>query len=294
MNKNLFFSFVFLPVVSFAQSVNPYKPDSSIPPERTGMQLVFNEEFNYKGKPDSTIWNYETGYVRNHELQWYQAENAICINGCLLIEGKRADFPNPAYSGDSENWKTNHEKVNFTSASINTSHKKSWQFGRFEVRARIDTTMGAWPAIWLLGTQYEWPSCGEIDMLEFYRPDNVPTILANVACGTDKRWKAKWDSSRKPLSAITLTDKDWTRKFHIWRMDWTKDSINLYVDDILLNITLVKDMVNADGTNPFIQPQYLLLNLALGSNGGDPSQSNFPIKFEVDYVRVYQLKSNFK
>ena len=294
MKHTFLLAITFLSTVATGQTVNSYLPDSSSPTVKPGMQLVFSEEFNYVGKPDSTIWNYETGYVRNHELQWYQAENANCSNGCLLIEGKRADFPNPAYSGDSENWKTNREKVEYTAASINTAHKKFWQFGRFEVRARIDTTMGAWPAIWLLGIKYEWPLCGEIDMLEFYRPDNVPTILANVAYGTDKRWKAKWDSSRKPLSAITLTDKDWTKKFHIWRMDWTKDSINLYVDDILLNTTLVSEMANADGTNPFLQPQYLLLNLALGSNGGDPSQSNFPIKFEVDYVRVYQLKSNFE
>ena len=131
-------------------------------------------------------------------------------------------------------------------------------------------------------------------MLEFYRPDNVPTILGYVACGTGKSWNAKWDSSKKTLATLLQADNDWVRKYHVWRIDWTKDSINLYVDDILLNTTLVSEMANADGTNPFLQPQYLLLNLALGSNGGDPSQSNFPIKFEVDYVRVYQLKSNFE
>ncbi|MDD5185727.1 MAG: glycoside hydrolase family 16 protein [Paludibacter sp.] len=288
MKHTVLLAITFLSIIASAQKVNPYLPDSSSPIKRSGMKLVFSEEFNYVGKPDSTIWNYETGFKRNNELQWYQSDNANCSKGRLLIEGKKTDFPNPNYSAGSENWKTNREKVNYTAASITTSGKKSWKFGRFEVRARVDTTMCSWPAIWLLGVNYDWPSCGEIDMLEFYRPDNVPTILANVACGTGKRWNAKWDSSKKPLASLLLTDKDWVRKYHVWRMDWTKDSINLYVDQILLNTTLVSDMVNADGTNPFLQPQYMLLNLALGSNGGDPSQSKFPITFEVDYVRVYQ------
>ena len=157
------------------------------------------------------------------------------------------------------------------------------------MRARIDTAMGAWPAIWTLGIDKEWPSCGEVDMLEFYRPDGVPSILANVASGTNVRYKGKWDSVKKTLASLIAKDKRWPEKFHIWRMDWNKDSINLYVDNELLNTTLLSETINADGSNPFMQPHYLLLNLALGGvNGGDPSQSRFPITFEVDYVRVYQ------
>jgi len=75
-------------------------------------------------------------------------------------------------------------------------------------------------------------------------------------------------------------------------MDWNKDSINLYLDDVLLNTCLLNQTINADGTNPFTKPQYLLLNLALGSNGGDPDKTSFPIKFEVDYVRVYRNFGN--
>jgi len=294
MRHILYLVFAFLQIMATAQTVNSYNPDSSAPAERSGMKLVFSEEFNYTGKPDSANWNYETGFKRNEELQWYQSDNANCADGRLLIEGKKSDFPNPDYRADTNNWKTSRKTVNYTAASITTDGKQTWKFGRFEVRARIDTSMGAWPAIWLLGESREWPSCGEIDMLEFYRPDNVPTILANVACGTARRWNAKWDSSKKPLATLLQTDKDWPRKYHIWRMDWNKDSINLYVDDILLNTTLLSEMINADGSNPFLQPQYLLLNLALGSNGGDPAHSKFPITFEVDYVRVYQQVPNIQ
>ena len=103
------------------------------------------------------------------------------------------------------------------------------------------------------------------------------------------RWMAfrKWDDLKKPYSEFTKDDPDWAKKFHIWRMDWDKDSVKIFLDDLLLNDVAVKDCVNPDGFNPFLQPHYLLLNLAIGANGGDPSYSHSPIKYEVDWVRVY-------
>lgn len=275
-------------VSAIGATTSPYTPDASQPKKVAGMKLVFSEEFNYDGVPNPEIWSCENGFQRNEELQWYQSKNANCKNGCLIIEGKKESFPNPNYIPESKSWKTNRQNVNYTAASLISMNKKSWLFGRFEVRARIDTAMGAWPAIWTLGIDKEWPSCGEVDMLEFYRPDGVPSILANVASGTNVRYKGKWDSEKKTLASLIAKDKRWPEKFHIWRMDWNKDSINLYVDDELLNTTLLSETINADGSNPFLQPHYILLNLALGANGGDPSQSRFPITFEVDYVRVYQ------
>jgi len=73
-------------------------------------------------------------------------------------------------------------------------------------------------------------------------------------------------------------------------MDWDKDSINLFLDDVLMNTTVLNQTLNPDGSYPFLQPHFLLLNLAIGGNGGDPSASSTPIKYEVDYVRVYQKK----
>jgi len=269
-------------------TINPYTPDSSQPKEISGMKLVFNEEFNYQGSPNPEIWSYETGFKRNEELQWYQSKNASCKVGCLLIEGKKENFPNPGYIPDSKSWQTNRKEVNYTAASLITAGKKTWLFGRFEVRARIDTAMGAWPAIWTLGISKEWPSCGEVDMMEFYRPAGVSSILANVASGTGIRHKAKWNSVKKTLALLMAKDKRWPDKFHIWRMDWNQDSIKLYVDNELLNTILLSETTNPDGSNPFLQPHYIILNLALGSNGGDPEQSHFPVTFEVDYVRIYQ------
>ncbi|MFZ4456519.1 MAG: family 16 glycosylhydrolase [Bacteroidales bacterium] len=277
--------------ICLGQSVDPYSPDASAPPARQGMHLVFNEEFKNEGKPNPQNWGYEIGFKRNEELQWYQSDNASCTAGRLLIEGRRANFPNPNYVAGSTDWRTNRKTVNYTSSSILTKDKKSWLFGRFEIRARVDTSLGAWPAIWTLGVKQEWPSCGEIDLMEFYRVSGVPTILANVAWGTAVRWTAKWDSFKKPLASLLATDANWPKKYHVWRMDWTPDSICLYVDNVLFNYTLVSQTINADGSNPFLQPQYMLLNLALGGGGGDPSSTVFPIKYEVDYVRIYQKDS---
>jgi beta-glucanase (GH16 family) len=113
--------------------------------------------------------------------------------------------------------------------------------------------------------------------------------LANIACGTATPSKAKWFSNTKPVDS--LGGAAWAGKFHTWRMDWDENVISLYCDDQLLNQVALDKLVNQDGSgfNPFKQPEYILLNLALGGdNGGDPTSTTFPRKFEVDYVRVYQ------
>ncbi|RYU95370.1 glycoside hydrolase family 16 protein [Emticicia agri] len=272
---------------ALAQKPDPFKPDFSEPKAIPGMKLVWNDEFNTNGKPDPKNWRHEQGFVRNQETQWYQADNAICKDGVLLIEGKKEAIKNPDYVAGSNDWRKNREYAEYTSSSIQTRGLKQWQFGRIEVRARIDTAMGSWPAIWTLGVSKPWPSNGEIDIMEFYRVNNVPTILANTAWGTNTAYKAKWDDQKIPLQHFTAKDKDWVMKFHTWRMDWDKDTINLYLDDELLNSTALSETINADGSNGFLQEHYLLLNLAIGGINGGKAINNL-IKYEVDYARVYQ------
>jgi len=273
----------------FAQSAGKFSHGSKLPAKIPGMKLVWSEEFSKKGKPDPKNWTFEKGFVRNEELQWYQETNAKCKKGVLVIDGKRERKANPNYQKDSKGWKTNREFAEYSSASINTQDLHTWLYGRFEIRARIDTTMGSWPAIWTLGSTHPWPSNGEIDIMEFYRVKGLPTILANVAWGTEKRNVAKWHTERIPFTKFRTSDPKWSKKFHVWRMDWTPEFIKLYLDDELLNTTMLSETINSDGSNPFTKPQYLLLNLAIGGNGGDPARAKYPIKYEVDYVRVYQL-----
>ena len=249
-------------------------------------ELVWSDEFNTTGKPDSTKWGYENGFVRNNELQWYQPENAHCENGLLVIEAKRETKPNPYFEENSKDWRKNRKEINYTSGCLITKGKADWLYGRFEMRARIDISAGLWPAWWTLGISKPWPANGEIDIMEYYKGK----LLANIAClGADK--KPEWFSSTRLTDS--LGGKKWATQFHTWRMDWDKNYITLYVDNQQLLKAPMLLLKNRDENDfhPFKQPHYMLLNLAIGGmNGGDPSGTSFPRRMEVDNVRVWKLK----
>jgi len=248
-------------------------------------KLVWSDEFSVDGKPDPKTWKAEKGFVRNHEDQWYQAENAFCKDGFLIIEGRREEVKNPNYVAGSKNWKEERSSAHYTSASLVTQGTQSFKYGRFEMKAKIDTRAGMWPAFWTLGNEGEWPENGEIDIMEYYRG----TILANTVHGSTEKWKGIWSTVKKPVSEFN--DPEWSNKFHVWRMDWDEKSIKLYVDDLLLNSVDLEKTYNAKEPhkNPFRQPHYILVGMAIGGdNGEDPSKTEFPARYEIDYVRVYQ------
>ena len=252
-------------------------------PVPAGYVLVWSDEFDVDGAPNPKNWNFETGFVRNQELQWYQAKNASVAGGLLVIEARREQVANPNYSTTGADWKTQRQYAQYTSASMTTSGLQTFLYGRFEMRARINTDKGMWPAFWTVGASGEWPSGGEIDIMEYYNGN----ILANVAWGTSTRWVAAWDSSAKAVTSFG--DAQWSSKFHVWRMDWDAQNIVLSVDDLQLNTTSLATAVNADGTSPFKKNQYIIVNLAIGGqNGGDPSATTFPDRYEIDYVRVFK------
>jgi beta-glucanase (GH16 family) len=142
----------------------------------------------------------------------------------------------------------------------------------------------------MLGSGGSWPFCGEIDIMEFYRFNGIPTILANVAWGSEQSWSGSWDITRKPLADFLAVDPDWTAKYHVWSVDWDNKAIRISIDGSLVNEVLLEETLNPDGENPFSTERqfYILLNLAIGSNGGEPEEELFPLTFEVDYVRIYQ------
>lgn len=250
-----------------------------------GYELVWADEFDVDGRPNPDNWGFEHGFKRNQELQWYRPENAWVENGLLIIEGRRERVPNDRHDPNSDDWRRSRPFAEYTSASLNTSGKHAWRYGRFLVRAKIQAEPGLWPAIWTLGSAREWPRAGEIDIMEYYRGK----ILANACWGAAERWKGVWDSFSIPVSE--LGGDGWDDDFHVWRMDWDEEAIRLYVDDRLLNTIELSKTVNQspDGANPFKEPHYLLLNLAIGGpNGGDPSNTRFPTRYLIDYVRVYQ------
>src|SRR5262249_53255183 len=137
-----------------------------------------------------------------------------------------------------------------------------------------------------------WPACGEIDIMEFYRG----TLLANAAWASDKPGAAAWDASKTPLETLAHESgfadaAAWSHEFHTWRMDWDESFIRLHVDGRRLNeVDLPKTVTRTpEGATPPREPHHLILNLAIGGfSGGDPSRTEFPARFEVDWVRVYQ------
>ena len=255
-----------------------------------GYELVWADEFEKDGRPNPENWVFEHGFVRNNEDQWYEAENAVCRGGMLYITGKEDIKRNPNYVKGSTDPRER-QFIEYTSSSLVTKGRRSWTLGRFVMRAKIPHGEGMWPAFWTVGENGEWPSSGEIDIMEYYRGQ----LLANVVSGTRQRWKGNWDSSKTPVAQLGGTR--WLNQFHVWRMDWDTESIRLYVDDKLLNETKLTDTANVNlkwgPKNPFHHPHYIIVNLALGGdNGGNMEAAKLPAEFIIDYVRVYQRKQD--
>lgn len=262
----------------------------------TPYKLVWSDEFNGTGAVDPANWSFENGFVRNEEQQWYQPNNAVQKDGYLVIEARKENpintRLNPNYVAGSTDWKKARQYINYTAASIKTVGKQSWLYGRFEIRAKVTNLNGTWPAIWTLGNSCEWPSNGEVDIMENYGEN----ILANFAFGTNTRWTAKWDSFKKSMSSLLTKDPDWLNKFHIWTLDWAENKMSIYLDNELLNQINLSTTINGtamcSGQNPFKKPQYLLLNLALISDAAIVSNLPFPNQYLVDYARVYQFNTS--
>ncbi|MEM0983587.1 MAG: glycoside hydrolase family 16 protein [Planctomycetota bacterium] len=257
------------------------------PIESDGYRLVWAQEFDEGSRPDSDVWSFERGFRRNEEAQFYLKDNAFLEDGMLIIEGRRERLRNPAFERGSNNWRERRRYAEYTSSSLTTKDSQTWTYGRFVLRARVPTDPGMWPAWWTVGTMRGWPECGEIDMMEYYAGD----VLANAAWGKPgPRFKPRWDSVKVPISKY---GEGWSDDFHEWRMDWDADSIRLYLDGELLNEIDVTKTINPDGTNPFREPHHMLINLAIGgNNGGDPSETVFPVRYEIDYIRVYQREGD--
>jgi len=237
-------------------------------PTPIGGAPVWADEFDRDGLPDRSRWDYEVGFIRNNERQYYtreRAENARVENGLLVIEARRERF----------------EGADYTSASLTS--RANWTYGRIEVRARLPKGRGTWPAVWTLGAnigQAGWPACGEIDIMEHVGFDpgrvhaNIHTTAYNHVKQTNKG------------NNILVPGADGA--FHVYAAAWTPDSIAMSVDGQQY-FTFSKEP-GGDSVWPFDKPQYLILNLAIGGNWGGQrgiDDAAFPARYEVDYVRVF-------
>lgn len=238
------------------------------------MKLIFDEHFK-----NLDNWNFEHGFVRNNELQYYTNKNIEIKNGITIL-GEKNKIKNENYEKDNSDWKRNREFANFTSSSINTKDKFEFKYGILEVKAKIPTASGSWPAIWLMGSEEDWPYSDEVDVMEMYLHKGLPVILGNFMYYDGK--KCIWNTKIVNLDHFINKDKNWVNKFHIWKLDWKKDYMKIYLDDELINEI---DISKINGNN-FKKKHYILLNLAIGSNGGTPLDEKFPLKYEIEYVKV--------
>jgi beta-glucanase (GH16 family) len=250
-------------------------------------KLIWSDEFDYTGLPDASKWDYEKGFVRGKEAQYYtvrRPENAFVENGNLVITAVKERFKNPAYKPGSPNWQENREYAEYTSASVVTNGKFETKYGRIEVRAKLPYGNGTWPAIWMLGTnisQIGWPRCGEIDIMEFLGKE--PNRIYGTCHWGDAEGKHKSEGTH-----IDVTPEP-SKDFHIYAINWYPDRIEFFYDEQLY-FTFNTDAADNGDDNAFRKPYYLLLNLALGGWGGEIDDSMGPWKYYIDYVRVYSFE----
>lgn len=237
-----------------------------------GRKLVWSDEFNYTGRPDTTKWQFEVGGngFGNHELQYYtnRPENARVEQGSLIIEARKEAYQTQAY----------------TSAKLTTRTKTLWKKGRFEIRAKLPAGAGTWPAIWMLNAkpQMQWPLDGEIDIMEHVGYDEG-VIHGTVHTGA-------YNHVQHTQKGGELTVADATQTFHIYAIDWQANQIDFYVDDKKYYTFDKKTYGDNYAQWPFMQDFYLILNVAIGGDWGGQKGVNdsiFPQRMEVDYVRVY-------
>ncbi len=225
--------------------------------------LVWSDEFNTDGAPDSSKWSYETGAGGwgNNELQYYtnRPENVIVQNGVLKI-----NLIKELYNGS-----------NYTSARIVTKNKYTVQYGRIDIRAKLPAGGGTWPALWMLGANIDtnpWPACGEIDIME-HIGNNLNKIYGTLH-------HPGHSGSNGDGSTVTIANA--TTEFHVYSLDWSSTTIKFYVDNV------VYYTFNNSSGLPFNNPFFFIFNCAMGGNFGGAVDPNFTsATLEVDYVHVY-------
>jgi beta-glucanase (GH16 family) len=253
-------------------------------------ELIWSDEFDVTGLPDPARWNYEYGLLRNHERQFYtrgRKENARLEDGKLIIEARKERWDDPsselALRGGTGRTRGS-GSADYTSASLTTQGKVAWTYGRIEVRAKLPAARGTWPAIWTLGTNIHevgWPSCGEIDIMEFvgYEPG---VIHANI--------HTKWyNHVARTGKGDRISIPDASGAFHIYAVEWDHEKVDFFVDQH--RYFTYPNEGNGEAAWPYDKKQYLILNLAIGGDWGGRKgidDGRFPQQFVIDYVRVFQ------
>ncbi len=248
--------------------------------------LVWSDEFTEDGAISSSKWHHQTqlpagGNWYNNEAQHYtnRLENSYTDQGYLNIVAKKESFTDQGATKE------------YTSARLNS--KYAFKYGRVDVSAKLPSGAGTWPAIWMLGKNINepggywsdefgnvnWPATGEIDIMEHW--GNNPNVIHGSIHTTS--------SSGATVNTGTKVIADVSSSFHVYSIIWDKNEIQFLIDDI--NFYTYNPSDKNPATWPFDEPQYLLLNIAMGGIGGSIDPAFTESAMEIDYVRVYQKES---
>ena len=260
-------------VVSYNNEINDW--------EIEGWNIVWQDEFD-KDSLDLTKWSRETGGHGwgNNELQFYtdSDSNSYVENGNLILKAQVV----PQGIGSSKGLRY------YSSARLRTYGKGDWKYGRIEVKAKVASGQGIWPAIWMLPTDWlfgGWPSSGEIDIMEHVGYD-LGVVHGSVHT---EAYNHKINTQRSSARKIANVDTE----FHVYSIIWDKDKISFFIDDVQYFL-FENDQQGNYKTWPFDQRFHLLINIAVGGDwpGNPDNSTNFPRKMLVDYVRVYEKSIN--
>jgi beta-glucanase (GH16 family) len=235
-----------------------------------GYALIWSDEFDGNAI-NTNNWGFDTGNNGwgNNELENYtnRTQNAFVSQGNLIIEARQEQL----------------NGSNYTSARMLTMGKKSFQFGRIDIRAKLPSGQGIWPALWMLGSnigQVGWPACGEMDMMELLgqQPNKIYGTL---------HWGATPSALTSKGSNYTLNAGSFDQQFHVYSMIWKQDSVKLLVDDYQYVAVSATDVA---ATYPFNNNFFFIFNVAVGGNwpGAPDNTTVFPQRMIVDYIRVFQ------
>ena len=267
-------------------------------PVSNGYQLVWSDEFNYKGAPNNKKWVYDIGFISNEEKQYFtsNAKNVRVEKGNLIIEAHKESVANKDYKSNAfrdKSWLRYIPKIDsakYTSARIKTMGLASWKYGRIDVRAKLPKGTGLWPAIWMLGENRKevgWPESGEIDIMEYvgFSPDSIfGTIHTKAYNHLKKTQKGKKTFISNPNDT-----------YHTYSLEWTPEKMDFILDDVVYNSFANEHKTTAEW--PFDQKFYLILNVSVGGMlGGQKGIDDtvFPQHMAVDYVRVFQKKEELQ
>lgn len=261
--------FIVLLAFNFSQKLNA----------QSCYELVWNDEFNYTGLPDSSLWTFEEGGHGwgNNELQYYTSdriENAHVENGYLTIEAREEDYYGREY----------------TSARLITyPNNHSWKYGKIEAKIKLPYGQGIWPAFWMLGNGIfegtPWPGCGEIDIMEMIGggEGKDDMIYGTIHYADANNNHAEYGGNYQ------LSEGIFADNFHVFTLEWTENQLIWFIDGVEYHVA----SLTPNDLNEFHKNFFILLNIAVGGNwpGNPDATTVFPQKMIIDYVRVYQLNN---